>query len=63
MFDASGIILIIFIVYLILHIPAIILLILGIRRLKSKPENARWLLIVAGVYFLVGGGICGTLLS
>ncbi len=53
---------IIIILYLVFHSPAIYMLILGLNRLKTKPENARKLLIAAGVYFLIGGGICGALL-
>ena len=49
-------------VYLICHIPAFILLILGIRGLKKRPANAKKLLIIAGIYFIVGAGICGGLL-
>lgn len=49
-------------IYLICHSPAIILLIMGLIRLKSRPENAKKLLIAAGIYFLIGGGVCGSLL-
>jgi hypothetical protein len=52
----------IIILYLFFHTPAIIMLILGLKRLKTRPENAKKLLIAAGVYFLIGGGICGALL-
>lgn len=51
------------IAYLVCHIPAIIMLILGFKRLKTRPENARILLILASIYFLIGGGICGTILG
>lgn len=53
----------IFIIYLIFHIPAIILLLLGLSRLNTKPENAKKLLIAAGIYFLIGGGICASMVS
>ncbi len=59
----EGILAMIIILYLIAHIPAIIMLIIGLRRLKSKPESAKKLLIIAGIYFLIGGGICGSLLN
>lgn len=59
----KGILFLVIIIYLVCHIPAIILLILGLIRLKSKPENAKKLLIAAGIYFLIGGGICGALLT
>jgi hypothetical protein len=53
----------IIIIYLVCHIPAIIMLILGSNRLKTRPENAKKLFIAAGIYFLIGGGICGALLT
>jgi len=59
----DGILPLIIIAYLALHIPAIILLILGLSRLKTRPENAKNLLIAAGIYFLIGAGICGAMLT
>jgi hypothetical protein len=53
---------IIIIIYLILHSPAIIMLIIGLARLKTKPESAKTLLIISTIYFIIGGGICGSLL-
>ncbi|MBS1915464.1 MAG: hypothetical protein JST87_04255 [Bacteroidetes bacterium] len=41
----------------------IILLIMGLARLRSRPENAKKLLIAAAIFFIVGGGICGALLT
>jgi len=38
------------------------MLILGLKRRKTRPDNARKLLIGAGIYFLIGGGICGAML-
>jgi|GEM_PF-932702 len=58
----DGILPLIIIIYLVCHIPAIIMLILGLNRLKTRPDNARKLLIGAGIYFLIGGGICGAML-
>lgn len=48
-------------VYLILHIPAFIMLVIGFFTLKKKPQTAKILFIIAGVYFLIGGGICGSM--
>ncbi|HET6224831.1 MAG TPA: hypothetical protein VFF27_01035 [Bacteroidia bacterium] len=59
----EGLLFLFVLIYIICHIPAIVLLILGLVRLKSRPENAKKLLIAAGIYFIVGGGICGALLS
>ncbi len=50
-------------VYLVCHSPAIVMLAIGLRRLKTKPTSAKVLLIISGMYFLIGAGICGTLLS
>lgn len=48
-------------VYLILHIPAIIMLILGLVWRKTRPKTSKTLLILTLVYFLVGAGICGSM--
>jgi len=58
----EGIGLLIFLVLLYWLIP-IILLIVGLVRLKSRPESAKKLLIAAGILLLVGAGVCGALLS
>ncbi|MCP4522188.1 MAG: hypothetical protein GY827_10935 [Cytophagales bacterium] len=42
------------IIYLILHIPAIIASIIGLFQLKSNPKRAKKLFIFTGIYFLVG---------
>lgn len=57
--DLFGLIVII---YLILHLPAFILLSIGLTRLKTRPENGKKFLIAAGIYFLIGAGICGSIL-
>ncbi|MEO1451647.1 MAG: hypothetical protein AAFV07_19110 [Bacteroidota bacterium] len=49
--------------YLLAHLPAIITLIIGLVRLKKRPESAKKFLIFAGIYFLVGAGTCGVILS
>jgi hypothetical protein len=54
---------IILVVYVILHSPAIILVIVGLVRRKTHPENSKMLFTIAGIYFLIGAGICGLLLS
>ncbi|MFK8006072.1 MAG: hypothetical protein AB8H03_06860 [Saprospiraceae bacterium] len=40
----------------------IIILVVGLTRLKSRPKNAKTLIIIAGVWLVVGGGICGSML-
>lgn len=59
----NGILPIVIIIYLVCHIPAIIMLVIGLNRLKTKPDNAKKLLIAAGIYFLIGAGICGAMLT
>lgn len=54
---------IIVVVILLFLSPVVILLILGLNRLQSRPKNAKILFIIAGVYLLVGLGVCGSLLS
>lgn len=41
----------------------IVMLIVGLTRLKSRPKNAKILLIVSGIWLVVGGGCCGGLLG
>ena len=50
-------------IYIVCHIPAFIMLGLGWSRMKTRPDNARKLFIAASIYFLIGGGICGAILS
>jgi hypothetical protein len=54
---------IIILIYFILHIPAFILLFIGIDKLKTKRELGITLLIISTVYFIIGGGICGQLMG
>ena len=39
------------------------MLVLGLTKLKTSPETAKKLLIAAGIYFLIGAGICGAILK
>jgi hypothetical protein len=57
----DGLLPIVIIWNLVYFLPGIIMLIIGLTRLKTRPENARKFLIGAGVYFLIAGGICGAL--
>ncbi len=53
-----------FILYLLIifwMIPVIILIV-GLTRLKSRPKNAKTLIIIAGIWLVVGGGFCGSML-
>jgi hypothetical protein len=61
--DVGGFGLIIISIYFIFHIPAILMLIFAFVYSKSKPAVSKKLLILAAIYFLIGGGICGAILS
>lgn len=41
----------------------LILIILGLSRLKSRPENAKKLLLISAILLTVGLGFCGLLLN
>ena len=58
--NLGGIFLIIF---LIMHLPSIILGIIGLVIRKNKPKAAKTLFIIAGVYLLVSYGTCGVLIG
>lgn len=55
-------ILIILLIVFAYWLTPLILIIFGLLRLKSKPENAKKLFAIAGIMVVVGGGICGALL-
>lgn len=58
----DGLIYLVIAAYLICHIPAFILLIIGFVKLKKKPQVAKKLFIAALIYFLIGAGVCGAML-
>ena len=43
-------------------VTPLVLLVIGLTRLRSRPENAKKLLIGAAVMLVVGIGFCGMLL-
>lgn len=49
------------VIILVVLSPAIILAIAGVILRKKKPKTAKICFIIAGVYLLVGLGICGSL--
>lgn len=50
-----------FLIYIALAIPAVICFILGLILLFNRPKTGKWLLIGAGIYVLVGLGVCGSM--
>lgn len=57
--EVGNLLPLVIVVYLVLHLPAIIMLVIGLRLKERKPKTSKTLLILAGVYFMVGAGICG----
>jgi hypothetical protein len=49
-------------IILIMHLPGIILTIIGFIIKKNKPKAAKVLFIVAGVSVLISYGICGSMM-
>ncbi len=47
---------------LVAYSPAIIMAIIGFVKLKKNPKTAKILFIIAGVYVIVGLGICGAMI-
>ncbi len=54
---------ILFVLALLYWITPIVLFIIGLIRIRSRPEFAKKLLIAAGIMFLVGVGVCGVILA
>lgn len=49
--------------YLICHIPAFILLGVGLHKRSKKEESSTGYLLAAAIYFLIGAGICGSIIG
>lgn len=56
-------ILVLFLLIFIYWLIPLILIIIGLTRLKSNPKSAKTNLIIAGVMLLIGGGVCGFLMN
>jgi hypothetical protein len=61
--DLSGLMALIFFIRGAWLIPPIVLFIVGMRQRKQTPDRAKTLYIFAVVYFLIGAGICATIVS
>jgi hypothetical protein len=61
--EVGDLMLLVIMIYLVCHLPAIIMLIIGLVKRKSNPKVAKILFILTAVYFLIGLGICGGILS
>lgn len=49
-------------IYLVLHIPDFILLLIGFKKRNTNPNTTKILFIITGLYFIIGAGICGGML-
>ncbi|MDX2361280.1 MAG: hypothetical protein QNK23_10770 [Crocinitomicaceae bacterium] len=58
--DYTGVFII---AYFIAHVPAFVAVGVGFAIRKSNPKTSKGFFIFAAVYFVVGGGICGSILS
>lgn len=59
--DGSSILILLLLVALAWIIP-IVMLIVGIARLKKRPKNAKMLIILAGIWLTIGLGFCGSMM-
>ena len=53
---------VIFLFFLIGNSPALLLLLIGAVLRGRKPKTAKVLFIIAGIYLLIGLGLCGMML-
>lgn len=49
--------------YLVFHIPAFVLLFIGLYKRTKQPAKAKNFIIAALVYFIIGAGICGSMMA
>lgn len=57
----GGFIMVLMILAAIFWIIPLVMLIKGLLRLKTRPENAKMLMIISGIWLLIGIGFCGSL--
>jgi hypothetical protein len=57
--NLGGLVALIFSIWL---VPPVLLVIIALAVSKKNPKTFKTLLILAGVYFLVGLGICGSMM-
>ena len=60
--EVGNLLPVIIIGYLAMHLPAFILLAIAYAIRDSKPKASKVLNIIAVVYFVVGAGVCGSML-
>ncbi len=58
-----GVVVVLLIVAIVMYwLSILVLFIIGLTRLRSRPDNAKKLLILSGILLLIGTGICGLLM-
>lgn len=62
-FNGNGLGPLIVAIFLIANSPAIIGILIGLAIRKNKPNTAKYLFILSGIYLIIGLGICGSILS
>ena len=55
----NGLLAIILAIYIVCHLPAIIMLIVAYNYRKKDSKTSTILVILAIVYFIIGFGVCG----
>jgi len=58
---AEGALTFLFLLLALFWITPVVMLIVGLTRLKSRPKNAKNLIIIAGIWLVVGLGSCGSM--
>ena len=61
--EAQGLGTFIFLMVLVLNLPALVSVIIGALRWKTKPDSAKKYFIFAAIYLVVGWGFCGLMMS
>ncbi|MFK7773347.1 MAG: hypothetical protein AB8F94_14460 [Saprospiraceae bacterium] len=61
-FNGQGLEILVFIIAMLWLIP-IVMLIIGIAQLKTKPRRSKILMIIAGIWLIIGLGVCGSMYS
>ena len=55
-------ILVLLILFFLFWATPFVMLIVGLTRLKSRPKNAKTLIIISGIWLVIGAGACGSMM-
>ncbi len=59
-FSGQGLEILVFIIAMLWLVP-IVMLIIGIAQLKKHPKRSKTLMIIAGIWLIIGLGFCGSM--